>query len=179
MHWTHGSQEPIVRSRRLTMRANDLRSTEAIRHGAYVCFNVPPSSRRLVATAGADVAALARRLGLRNEFEPGDGHPPEAIAFLRRVGATPAQIADPTLERADAVVHVASATSEPVAEFCAEAKRLLGPSITPSVLAGIVRPMMYTGSAMHNFAYGHRVLQESGTVMPNAFLLPMSKSAAW
>jgi hypothetical protein len=39
--------------------------------------------------------------------------------------------------------------------------------------------MLYTGNAMHNFAYAHRVLQQPGTLMPNAFLVPLSKTAAW
>jgi hypothetical protein len=159
------------------MRANDVRSTEVIRHGAYLCLSMPPGARR--AAAGAAVQALADRFGLRNEFEPVDGHPPEAIAFLRRVGATPADIADDGLLRTDAVVHIASATAAPVAEFCLEMTRLLGPAITPLVLGGVVRPMSYTGNAMHNFAYAHRVLQQPGPLMPNAFLVPMNKTAAW
>ncbi|HKV44557.1 MAG TPA: hypothetical protein VJT32_07785 [bacterium] len=159
------------------MRANDVRSTEAIRHGAYVCLSVPPDARRAV--AGAAVPALADRLGLRNEFNPGDGHPPEAIAFLHRVDATPADIADSELLRADAVVHVASETAGPVAQLCAELARLLGPTIKPRVLGGVLRPMTYTGNAMHNFAYAHRVVQQPGTIMPNAFLVPMSKTSGW
>src|SRR5204862_3364477 len=159
------------------MRADDLRSTEILRHGAYVCVQVPGRARRAV--AGAGVPALGERLGLRNEFEPGDGHPPEAIAFLRRVGGTPADIADDDLLQADAVVHVASATAAPVGEFCSELTRLLGPGIKLRVLSGVVRPLTYTGTAMHNFAYAHRVLQQPGGVMSNAFLVPMSKTAAW
>src|SRR5947207_4824647 len=159
------------------MRANDVRSTEALRHGAYVCLTVPAAARRAVADAA--VPALAQRLGLRNEFAPGEGHPPEAIAFLRRVSATPAAIPDDGLLHADAVIHVASQTAAPVAEFCAEATRLLGPVPKPLVLSGVVRPMSYTGNAMHNFAYAHRVLQQPGPVMPNAFLVPMSKTAEW
>ena len=159
------------------MRANDVRSAEILRHGAYLCLNVPAGARR--ALAGAAVPALADRLGLRNEFEPGDGHPPDAIGFLRRVAATPADIADDALLRADAVVHIASARADLVAEFCAEATRLLGPAIEPLVLGGVVRPMNYTGNAMHNFAYAHRVVQQPGIVMPNGFLVPMCKTAAW
>ncbi len=159
------------------MRANDVRSTEVIRHGAYVCLSVPASARRAV--AGAAVPAIAERLGLRNEFEAEEGHPLEAVAFLRRVSATPADITDDELLRTDAIVHVASATAAPVAEFCAEVTRLLGPAIKPLVLGGVVRPMSYTGNAMHNFAYAHRVVQQPGTVMPNAFLVPMNKTAAW
>ena len=160
------------------MRANDVRSTEALRHGAYVCLNVPTGARRAIADAA--VPALAKRLGLQNEFEPGAaGHPPEAIAFLRRVSATPADIADDALLRADTVIHVASQTAAPVAEFCGAVTRLLAPAITPLVLGGVVRPMSYTGNAMHNFAYAHRVLQQPGSVMPNAFLVPMNKTAEW
>ncbi len=69
---------------KVPMRANDVRSTEAIRHGAYVCLSVPPEARRLVVDGA--VTPLADRLGRRNEFEPGDQHPPDAVAFLRRVG---------------------------------------------------------------------------------------------
>jgi hypothetical protein len=159
------------------MRANDVRSTEVLRHGAYVCLSVPAAARRAV--AAAPVAALANRLGLINEFEPGDGPPPDTLAFLRRVAATPADIMDDELLRADAVVHVSSARPGPVAEFCAEVARLLGPALKPRVLGGVVRPMIYTGNAMHNFAYAHRVLQQPGPIMPNAFLVPMSKTADW
>jgi hypothetical protein len=159
------------------MRANDVRPSEVLRHGAYLCLRVPGDAREGVARV--PVPALADRLGLRNEFTVTDGHPPEAIAFLRRVRATPAAIADDALLGADAVVHVASQTAGPVAEFCAEATRLLGAAGTPLVLGGVVRPMLYTGNAMHNFAYAHRVLQQPGPVMPNAFLVPMSKTADW
>ena len=159
------------------MRANDVRSTEVIRHGAYVCVSVPAGARRVA--AGAAVPELADRLGLRNEFEPGGDHPPEAIAFLRRVGATPAQIADDELLRTDAVIHVASATAGPVAEFCAELARLFGSATKPRVLGGVVRPKNYTGTAMHNFAYAHQVVQQPGTVMPHAFLVPMRKTTGW
>jgi len=159
------------------MHANDVRSTEALRHGAYLCLRVPADARRSLATAA--VPALAERFELENEFTVDDGHPPEAIAFLRRVGATPASLADDALLTADAVVHVASRTAAPVAEFAAELARVLGPALKPHVLAGVVRPMSYTGNAMHNFAYAHRVIQQPGTIMPNAFIVPMSKTAEW
>ena len=159
------------------MRAKDVRPAEILRHGAYVCLRVPDGARRAVATAA--VPALAESLGLRNEFAAEDGPPAEAIAYLRRIGATPADIADDGLLHANAVVHVASATATPVAEFCAGVARLVGPAVKPLVLGGVVRPMIYTGNAMYNFAYAHRVLQEPGTVMPNAFLVPMSKTADW
>lgn len=153
------------------MRANDVRSDDAVRHGAYICLRAPTP-------ADLPVSTLAGRLGLRNEFEPGGDHPADAIAFLRRVSATPADIGDDELLHAEAVVHVASGDAARVAEFCAELARLLAP-LRPRVLEGVVRPMTYTGNAMHNFAYAHRVLQQPGTVMPNAFLVPMSKTADW
>ena len=157
--------------------SSDVLSTEVLRHGAYLCLSVPPEARHRL--AGAAVPALAARLGLRNEFEPGAGHPPSAVAFLRRVGATPGAITDDALLRAEAIVHVAAATAAPVAEFCAEATRLLAPALEPRVLQGVVRPKDYTSAAMHQFAYAHAVPQQPGRVAPNAFLLPMSKTAAW
>jgi hypothetical protein len=154
------------------MKANDVHSTEALRYGAYLCLNLPAGAPRAV-------SELAERLGLRNEFAAAGGDPPDAIAFLRRAGATPGHLEDDGLLGAAAVVHVASARAAVVAEFCAEMERLLAPAVTPHVLGGVVRPMNFTGNAMHNFAYAHRVLQQPGTAAPNAFLVPMSKTAAW
>ena len=145
------------------MTANDVKPTEPVRHGAYLCLRSPAEIEAVV--------PLVDRLDLRNEFDSAD--PPLAIAYLRRVGATPGDLADDGLLRARAVVHVAAPTPEPVKEFCAQ----IGAAAT--VLSGVVRPMLYTGTLMHNFAYAHRVVQQPGPVMPNAFLLPMRKSAAW
>jgi hypothetical protein len=66
-----------------------------------------------------------------------------------------------------------------VGEFCTELARLVGPAIKARVIGGVVRPMNYTSTTMFNFAYAHRVLQQPGTVMPHAFLVPMSKTAEW
>jgi len=156
---------------------NEVLSSEILRHGAYVCLRAPDAARR--ALIAAAVTALAERLRLRNEFDAGEGHPSEAVAFLRRVDATPTDIPDDGLLRADAVIHVASRTEAPVAEFCAAAARLLGPAGNPVVLRGVVRPPNYTGLAMHNFAYAHQVPQQPGPTMPNAFLIPMRKTAPW
>src|SRR5262249_19835482 len=109
MHSTHGSQGASVCARRDTMHANDVRSTEVLRHGAYLCFRVPAGAR--AALARVPVPGLAERLGLRNEFEPGGNHPTDAVAFLRRVGATSADIEDEALLHADVVVHVAAPTA--------------------------------------------------------------------
>jgi len=157
--------------------SNDVLSTEVLRHGAYVCLTVPDAARRHLASA--PIPALAARVGLRNEFEPGGGHPGEAVAFLRRVGATPGAIADEDVLRADAVIHVASPAAARVEAFCAEALALLSPVVKPHVLRGVVRPKDYTGAAMNQFAYAHAVVQQPGAVAPNGFLLPMSKTQAW
>jgi hypothetical protein len=159
------------------MRASDIRSFEPIRYGAYVCLSVPAASRD--AMADADVPALAERLGFRNEYGSEGGDPPDSVAYLRRVSAMPGQITDAALLGAEAIVHVAATAPEPITEFRAELARLLGPAVTPRVLAGVVRPLTYTGQAMHNFSYGHRILQQPAAVMPNAFLVPMSKTAGW
>jgi hypothetical protein len=159
------------------MALEDVSSTEVLRYGAYLCLDVPPGLRRLAASAA--VPQVADRLGLRNEFEPEDGHPPDAVAYLRRVTAAPADIADDQLLGAYAIVHVASAAAGLVEEFCAEFTRLLGPQIMPRILDGVVRPTRYTGNAMHNFAYARAVGQQPGAVMPNALLVPMRKTAEW
>ena len=156
---------------------NEVLSTEVLRHGAYVCLTVPRDARARVAAAA--VPTLAARLKLRNEFDTESGHSPDAIAFLRRLDAAPGTIADNEILRADAVVHVASGAAGPVAEFCTEVTRLLAPAVKPHVLRGVVRPKDYTSAAMNQFAYAHQRVQERASSMPNAFLLPVCKTAAW
>ena len=126
------------------MTADDVRPSQILRHGAYICLRLAEGGAR--AAAAAAVPALVERLRLANEFDVRDGHPPEAVAFLRRLGATPGPRADDGLLHAHAVVHVAAATESPVAEFCAELARLLGPAARTQVLGGVVRPMLYTGN---------------------------------
>ena len=95
------------------------------------------------------------------------------------MGATAGEIEDDDLVRANAVIHVASVNAGSVTEFCNGLIRLLGQTISPRIIGGGLRPTNYTGNATHNFAYAHRVLQQPGTVMPNGFLIPMSKTASW
>jgi hypothetical protein len=160
------------------MLDNSVLAGEILRHGAYVCLRLldGADARSL---AGVAIPALAEKLGLANEFAPTAGAPTQSIAFLRRHGATPGAIADDTVVHAEAVVHVAAPTAQTVGDFCAEAARLVGSMVHLRVIGGVVRPRTYTGTAMNNFAYAHQVVQQPGRVMPNAFLLPMNKTAEW
>ena len=160
------------------MLDNSVLPREVLRHGAYVCVRLADGADSRAAAA-VDIPALAEKLGLVNEFDPTGGPPAQSIAFLRRHGARDGAIADDGVARADAIVHVAAPTAQPVGDFCAEAERQLGPLARLRVIGGVVRPKVYTGAAMNNFAYAHQVVQQPGRVMPNAFLLPMSKIAAW
>jgi hypothetical protein len=124
--------------------------------------------------------ALAGRLTLQNEFDPEGRVPsPESVAFLRRHKATAATIPDEDVAEAAWVIHVASKNSEPVTEFCVEAQKLLESLATTRILGGVVHPRNYTGAAMKKWAYERAIVQQAGTVMPNAFLIPMSKTAEW
>jgi hypothetical protein len=67
---------------------NEVLSTEVLRHGAYICLTVPKAAR--AGAAAAAVPALGARLKLHNEFHAEAGHPPDAIAFLKRIDAVPA-----------------------------------------------------------------------------------------
>jgi hypothetical protein len=159
------------------MLSNESLASEILGHGAYVCLRRVEGAAAPPATA--PLRSLTERLGLRNEFEP--DHPPghESFALLGRHGATPADIADEGILRADWIVHVASSRGEVVDELCESVTKLLAPVARARVLRGVVRPKNYTGAAMNNWAYGHAVVQQPGPVMPNAFLCPMSKTAEW
>jgi hypothetical protein len=155
----------------------DAASTLALRYGAYVLLRVPRATRAFASEAA--VGALADRLELQNEFYASGEDPARAIAYLRRAEATPADIADAALEQADVVVHVAAPSAEPVSTFCAELRELLGSQTEMHVRGGVVRPMSYTSRVMFEFAYAHRVMQQPGETMPNAFIVPMRKTSGW
>jgi hypothetical protein len=175
---TETDEEPGAhrRAARPSIRANDTRPNTITRYGGYLCLDTTRTPGRV---AGAAVSALIERLDLQNEFEDGHASAARTIAFLRRVSVIPADIADDRLLHASAVVHLSSDAPAPLTEFRAELTRLLGLATPPAMLAGVVRPLNYTGNAMHNFAYAHRVIQQSGTLMPEAFLVPLIKVAAW
>jgi hypothetical protein len=160
------------------MVSDEFLASEILGHGAYLCLRVSEGGDLRKAEA-APIGALAERLGLCNEFEPTETPPADSVAFLRRQGATPADIADEELLRADWVVHVAAKRPETIPDFCAQAARLLSSAIRIHVLNGVRKPLNYTGAAMNNWAYERRVLQQPGGVMPNAFLVPISKTAEW
>ena len=151
--------------------------TDATRHGAYICLRATAATRP--ALAGAPVPSLAARLGFENEFNTAAGHPCDAIAFLRRVNATPADLEDDALFHAEAIVHVASASAARVQAFCDELVLLMGDAVRTRILGGGVQPTLYTSNAMHEFAYAHQLAQQPARGMPNAFLLPMRKTPAW
>lgn len=159
------------------MVSDEFLASEILGHGAYLCLRRANGGGR--AAPGVPLDALAARLGLRNEFEPGTPAPVESIAFLRRQGATPGDIADDAIVHADGIVHVASRRPEAIAEFCAEAARLLSPAVRVHAVLGVRRPRNYTGAAMNNWAYERQVVQQPGPAMPNAFFVPMSKTAEW
>jgi hypothetical protein len=150
---------------------------ETLRHGAYLC--VSPAGAASTRLAAARVAALTTRLSLESEFLARDGHPSHAIAYLRRVGSTPGHLADGGLSSAEAILHVASSESARVEAFCSEFTRLVAADAHVRVLQGVVQPTRYTGGEMHAFAYARQRRQESATSMPNAFLLPLRKTAEW
>jgi hypothetical protein len=127
---------------------------------------------------GTDMKELARRLDLRNEYDAPHPGTASTLGLLRRMQVTPRDLDDDHLVAATAVIHVSSGTPEPILEFRRECSRLTAPTQVP-VLSGVVRPLKYTGNAMHNFGYAHRVLQQSGGVMPTMFLMPLTKTAAW
>lgn len=151
---------------------------EILGHGAYLCLGRSDGGDTRAAAA-APIEALADRLGLTNEFEPGETPPVESIAFLRRQGATPGDIPDEAVLQADGIVHVTARRREVIAEFCREATRLVSSTVRVHVLRGVRRPRLYTGAAMNRWAYERQVVQQPGSAMPNAFLVPLSKTAEW
>jgi hypothetical protein len=128
--------------------------------------------------AALPVQVLAADHGLQNEFDTPANHLTTSIAFLRRVTAVPGDLPDLHLLNAEIVIHAASPRREPVAQFCAELTQLIDPAVVRT-LDGVVGPRTYTSAAMFDFAYAKQVVEQRGTAMPNAFLIPMSKTADW
>jgi len=141
--------------------------------GAYLCAR--SAGARPDAAA---LTALVERLGLVNEFagKPAGG---ESVAFLRRHGdGAAAVIRDDDVLHADWVIHVASRRDGVVESFCREAAKLVAPAHA-RILSGVIGTKNYTGAAMNNWAYARQIVQQPAAAMPNAFLVPMSRTAEW
>lgn len=160
------------------MTSEEYLSKEILAYGAYLCLRAGTDAAR-GALAGAPIEALAERLGLQSEFDREGAAPEDTIAFLRRQAGAPRDIPDGDVLQAEWVVHVASKAADPVMTFCVQAQALLEPHATVRILSGVVRPRNYSGAAMERWAYARAVIQQPGTLTPNAFLLPMSKTADW
>jgi hypothetical protein len=160
------------------MPGNEFLSRETLGHGAYLCVRAT-DGRDLHAAGSGLVPALVQRLQLANEFDAAGTEPGGTVAFVRALAATPGDIEDEGVLLAQLVVHVASRRPEPVDEFCGEVSRRLQTAGPVRVLRGAVPSRNYTGAAMTRWAYERAIVQQPGPAAPNAFLLPLSKTAAW
>jgi hypothetical protein len=143
-------------------------SAQVLRHGAYLCF-----ASAAAASNHDAITQLMARFGFVNEFDAVKrDQPPATIAFLRRVRSVAMEIEDNSLHSAEAILHV-SAVEPAVIDAACEAL------VSSRILRGVVRPRFYTSPAIHEFAYEHQVEQQTGTAMPNVFIVPMSKSGDW
>jgi len=155
---------------------NDVIPREILLHGAYLC--VRAADRAVLAPLPLD--ALAQRIGLANEFSAPTPAGRGTVAFVKKQSVTAGAIADDGVQDADVLVHVAAQSEDVVAEFSGEATKLLsGAGARVRTIGGVVRPKAYTGAAMNNFAYVHAIPQTAGMSAPNAFLIPMTKTAEW
>ena len=102
-----------------------------------------------------------------------------AVAYLARIGSASAgAIADDRLAAADLIVHVAAPDEQVVQRYERSLRRALPGGASVRTLTGQVLPPDHTGRLMHNFSYGHQVLQQPGATAPNSFLLPLSKTSS-
>ncbi len=160
------------------MVGDEFLAREVLKFGAYVCLRPRENGARAV-LAQAPIPALADRLTLQSESAFAGPPPEESIAFLRRKSASARDIPDPGVLGAEWVIHVAAKQADPVMSFCVQARALLEPHAVVRILSGVVRPRNYTGAAMERWAYARAVPQRAAAAMPNAFLIPLSKTAAW
>jgi hypothetical protein len=165
-------------------RADDVITDDPYLTGAYHCLTVADDRdvRHALATA---LGRLETEFDLGNEFAGSDPMP--SVAYLARVGVTRVRadngdaddVNDDGLVSANVVTHVAARDEQFVRRYEGSLLSALPGGVSVRTLTGHWLPLEYTGRAMHNFAYGHRVLQQPGDVAPNCFLLPMSKSPEW
>jgi hypothetical protein len=160
------------------MANDEFLASEILGYGAYLSVGAADDGA-LRSAGAARIASLTERLGLRNEFDASAAPSRESFALLTRKSATAADISDPDVLDARAMIHVSASRAETVNTFCEEVSRLLTPVARVKVLRGVSRPRNYTGAAMNNWAYARQVVQQPGPLMPNAFFVPLSKTPEW
>ncbi|PYM19025.1 MAG: hypothetical protein DMD81_04460 [Candidatus Rokuibacteriota bacterium] len=161
------------------MNTDEVLAAPILSHGAYVCGRAEPGvETRSLATLA--IPELVERLRLVNEFA---GAPPPSavgsVAFLRGAVAATREIADHGVAQATWIVHVWSKESNAIEEFLEGTQKLLAAVAQTRILRGVVKAKTYTGAAMNRWAYERAVVQQPGAAMPNAYLIPLSKTAEW
>lgn len=156
-------------------RADDIITDDPHLTGAYHCLTISEDCD--IDASTTLLTQLEAEFGLGNEFAGNDPMP--SVAYLARVRLDEGDVADDRLASADVVVHIAAPDETLARQYKRSVRGSLPAGVTVRTLTGQGLPMEYTGRAMHNFSYGHRVLQQTGDVAPNCFLLPMSKSPEW
>ena len=117
--------------------------------------------------------------GFFNDFDVSgarDSQPLETIQFLV---TDRAQESADGLSSATYVAQVSTKYRPRLQDVETYLRRRLGEHASVRALDGAVRVPRYTSAEMHAYAYKAARSRESGRLMPNAIILPLSKTAAW
>lgn len=158
-------------------------STEILGHHRFLFVRFPPHG------AGMPLAEAFEELGAGMEnMHDVEGHATED--GLRRgrfqiLRATPdlgaeRDVAHPELSRADALVRLEAAGSEPLDRYEQGLRALVEPpGGVVEALEGVHRPRSYTSHAMAQFAYAPALAPLPGARCPMGVVTPLSKTEAW
>ena len=117
--------------------------------------------------------------GFFNDFDADgsrDTQPHETIQFLVADAGADDR---PGLAGARYVAQVSAKYQARLEEVETDLKRRLGDAGEVTALDGAERPPRYTSAEMHEYAYRHASVRQSGRVASRAFVLPISKTPEW
>ena len=132
------------------------------------------AAHQRVRTAGGLIAR-----GFFNDFDVSGGRDSQPLETIQFLVTDRAQASDDGLSSARYVAQVTAKYRPRLQDVESDLRRRLGEHASIRALDGAVRLPRYTSPEMHAYAYKAARSRESGRLMPNAVIIPLSKTAAW
>ena len=131
-------------------------------------------TRTKVRTAGA---AIGR--GFFNDFGASGTSETATLETIQLLVNDHPEVCTEGIRSAQLVAQVSAKYRPRLEEVDTEFRRRLGDSVGLRTLDGALRVPRYTSAELHRHSYAKAVCRQTGEGMPNAVILPMSKSDEW
>ena len=146
-------------------------------HSKFFFITLSQDDERTRTKVRAAGVAIGR--GFLNDFDANGGRESATLEMIQLLVNDEPQDCAEGIRSARLVAQVSAKYRPRLDEVEKDFRRRLGDSARLRTLDGAIQAPRYTSAELHERAYARAVCRQTGAAMPNAIILPMSKSAEW